>query len=31
MMVLADWGYLISKANVYDRLDNSFDYLLKSS
>lgn len=30
MLVLADWGYLISKANVYDRLDTAFDYLLES-
>lgn len=31
MVVLADWGYLISKVGVYDRLDSAFDSLLKSS
>lgn len=30
MVVLADWGYLITKANQYDRLDSAFDMLLKS-
>lgn len=30
MVVLADWGYLISKVGVYDRLDAAFDLLLKS-
>ena len=28
MVVLADWGYLISKAGVYDRLDSAFNALL---
>lgn len=28
MVVLADWGYLQTKAKVYDKLDDAFDYIL---
>lgn len=31
MFTIGDWGYLESKANLYDRLDAAVDALLKSA